>query len=66
MCLLIVQDECASDPCDVINGATCNNNVNYFDCTCAPGYVGQFCQDEIGKLSTCTWYIVHYITGQVK
>jgi len=29
-------DECASSPCQ--NGATCKESVNFYKCTCAPGY----------------------------
>ena len=38
-------DECASSPCQ--NGATCNDQVNMYTCTCAPGYNGTHC--EIGN-----------------
>ena len=38
-------DECASDPCQ--NGATCNDQVNQYNCTCVAGYEGVHC--EIGK-----------------
>ena len=31
-------DECASNPCQ--HGATCNDQVNMYTCTCAPGYTG--------------------------
>lgn len=37
-------DECASSPC--VNGATCNNMINKFTCTCASGFLGILC--EIG------------------
>ena len=40
-------DECASDPCQ--NGATCNDQVNMYTCSCAPGYESTHC--EIGKFS---------------
>lgn len=40
-------DECASNPC--INGATCVDQVNGFNCTCPPGFTGTLC--GIGKLS---------------
>ena len=41
-------DECASDPCQ--NGATCNDMVNMYNCTCAPGYEDVFCEN--GNLSS--------------
>ena len=34
-------DECASNPC--MNGATCTDGVNMFNCTCAPGFIGEEC-----------------------
>ena len=43
-------DECASDPCQ--NGATCNDMVNMYNCTCAPGYEDVFCEN--GNLSSST------------
>ena len=38
--------ECASDPC--LNGATCTDLVNGYECTCPPGYEGTNC--ETGKM----------------
>lgn len=40
-------DECQSNPCK--NGGTCSNFVDYFECTCVPGYEGTVC--EIGMCS---------------
>ena len=34
--------ECASAPCG--NGATCNEDINMYTCTCAAGYTGIHCQ----------------------
>ena len=34
-------DECVSAPC--ANGATCNDGVNHFDCSCVDGYGGILC-----------------------
>ena len=44
--LLTDVNECASIPCQ--NGATCNDLVNSYYCTCAEGYTGTNCQT--GKL----------------
>ncbi len=38
-------NECESNPCK--NSATCNDLINKFTCTCAPGYTGTLC--ETGK-----------------
>ena len=35
-------NECASNPCQ--HGGTCNDQVNQYTCTCAPGYEGTHCQ----------------------
>ena len=35
-------NECASNPC--LNGGTCTDLVNGYECTCAPGWTGDFCQ----------------------
>lgn len=34
-------DECGSDPC--LNGATCLDRLNHFQCECAPGFSGTLC-----------------------
>lgn len=39
-------DECASNPCQ--NGATCNDQVNGYTCTCSGGWTGTICDQ--GKL----------------
>ena len=38
-------NECESRPCK--NGGTCQNLINDYSCTCAPGYSGKSC--ETGK-----------------
>ncbi len=35
-------NECSSGPCK--NGGTCNNLVNKYTCSCAPGFTGIRCQ----------------------
>ena len=39
-------DECASSPC--LNGATCTNLLDQYQCACKPGYTSHRC--EIGNL----------------
>ena len=38
-------DECADKPCQ--NDGHCTDGVNYYNCTCVPGYTGGNC--SIGK-----------------
>ena len=38
-------DECASNPCQ--NGATCNDYVNQYNCTCAPGWENTHCETSM-------------------
>ena len=35
-------NECASNPCT--NGATCDDGVDMFFCTCAAGFMGGICE----------------------
>ena len=42
-------DECIGDPC--LNGGTCRDGVNRFDCICKLGWQGPLC-GEIGKRNT--------------
>ena len=34
-------DECASSPC--MNGATCDDDINSYNCTCVTGFNGTIC-----------------------
>ena len=54
--ILFVVDinECASDPC--VNGATCHDLINQFECQCVAGYGGNTCAGTC----TCTYlFCVH-------
>ena len=35
-------DDCDGDPC--MHGATCNDEVNAYRCTCVAGYTGDRCE----------------------
>ena len=41
-------NECASIPC--LNGGTCVDGVNRYDCSCRPGFAGDDCQTGIKGL----------------
>ena len=41
MSLLSDINECESDPC--LNGGTCTDVINGYQCTCQPGYTGNNC-----------------------
>ncbi|XP_066276196.1 uncharacterized protein [Branchiostoma lanceolatum] len=43
-------DECASDPCQ--NGATCEDGVNGYTCTCVPGYEGVHCETDTDECAS--------------
>ena len=48
----IVPDPCLSKPCK--NGGTCiNEGYNTFECKCAPGYVGETCEE--GNRASFWW-----------
>ena len=40
-------DECSSSPC--MNGASCDNGENQFECRCAPGFDGTICDININE-----------------
>ena len=46
--------ECASTPC--LNGGTCNDNRNYFTCSCLSGFGGTLCEININECASqpCT------------
>ncbi|XP_066275240.1 neurogenic locus notch homolog protein 1-like [Branchiostoma lanceolatum] len=46
------EDECASDPCQY--GATCEDEVNGYTCTCAAGYEGVHCETNIDDCASVT------------
>ena len=53
LCLSDIND-CSPDPCE--NGATCDDKVNDYTCTCMAGYDGKNCsQSKLNHLfsSTC-------------
>ena len=35
-------DDCGDNNCQ--NGATCVDDINGYNCTCAPGYFGVYCE----------------------
>ena len=45
LCLIDI-DECASGPCQ--NGGTCTDQVNGYQCQCAPGYTDLQCHTGKG------------------
>ena len=54
LCLSDIND-CSPDPCE--NGATCDDEVNDYTCTCMAGYDGKNCSqskfDHLSSYSTC-------------
>lgn len=38
-------DECESSPC--LNGATCLDRLNHFQCVCVSGYTGTLCDSNV-------------------
>ncbi len=52
-------NECQSNPC--VNGSTCSDMINQYNCTCIPGYTGIHC--ETGKTIPtcfCLFQIMHF------
>ena len=43
LCLSDIND-CSPDPCE--NGATCDDEVNDYTCTCMAGYEGKNCSQS--------------------
>ncbi|XP_070564049.1 uncharacterized protein [Ptychodera flava] len=51
-------EACCSDPC--VNGGTCVDGVDRYDCICKPGFEGKNCEKEY---AVCyVWGDPHYIT----
>ena len=46
---MLSDDYCTSAPC--LNGATCNDHLYNFSCSCIEGYTGMIC--ETGRLIIC-------------
>ena len=59
LCLSAMTLECASNPC--MSGATCNEDINKYTCTCVPGYNGINCEE--GGYLRSTKISQSYITG---
>lgn len=38
-------DECEPSPC--LNGATCLDRLNHFQCVCVPGFSGTLCESNV-------------------
>lgn len=36
-------NECLSDPCH--NGATCSDEIDFYNCSCIPGFEGIHCEN---------------------
>jgi hypothetical protein len=43
-------NECQSQPC--LNGGTCVDQINRFDCQCVAGYTGAQCQTDVNECSS--------------
>ena len=48
---LVDIDECESFPCQ--NDGFCSDEINFYTCTCAPGYTGFDCESTYKKFSLC-------------
>ena len=48
-------DECASNPC--MNGASCVDDVNSFNCTCAIGFNGTLCETSTLLVYMTEWVL---------
>ena len=40
-------DECKPNPCQ--NGGECEDEINSYNCTCAPGFTGDDCGTGINR-----------------
>ena len=56
---------CRSGPC--LNGATCSNSPNTFECTCAPGFTGPSVMTLMNvpllpvSVETALWVTIRYM-----
>ena len=41
-------DECGSNPCQ--NGGTCQDGLNTYQCSCASGYSGTYCEKGASQI----------------
>ena len=46
-CLFSDIDECDSSPC--MNGATCTDHIDGFNCSCVAGYTGNMCETGMAE-----------------
>ncbi|XP_063402647.1 uncharacterized protein LOC134686779 [Mytilus trossulus] len=47
---LIVLNDCSSNPCE--NGATCNDEINGYKCTCTAGFTSTRCETDIDECAS--------------
>ena len=57
--LYIYIDECSSDPC--MNGGSCTDGINSYNCDCVSGYSGEDC--EIGMCCITDILVTLYVLG---
>ncbi|CAC5388868.1 Neurogenic locus protein delta,Protein eyes shut homolog,Neurogenic locus Notch protein,Neurogenic locus notch homolog protein 3,Protein eyes shut,Neurogenic locus notch homolog protein 1,Fibropellin-3,Protein crumbs homolog 2,Sushi, nidogen and EGF-like domain-containing protein 1,Protein jagged-1a,Sushi, von Willebrand factor type A, EGF and pentraxin domain-containing protein 1,Neurogenic locus notch homolog protein 2,Delta-like protein B,Protein crumbs homolog 1,Delta-like protein D,Protein jagged-1,Pr len=47
---LVVLNDCSSNPC--VNGASCNDQINGYKCTCAAGFTDTHCETDIDECAS--------------